>query len=258
MSDLTDFYSAMGSKQRDQRVKRFYTDQLGRRFFAWADKDNQRPIGEFVLADRTGRFVTPPWLPPMAYIDWPDADTLDFQWRFESLASELAGYTSEWYSHAQQLAEVAHIPIPDVGGDCHPKLIGLMGPPPLSPEIPLACAAGERWIIGRKDAPINLRLQKILSLGRSVTSTLAMEAIRERVAAMIAAQEAGESIEALKDLSDVQIPAAEPAESVDSVDPATVTYKDFISAAMRTGQSMADAALAWKAHRENLALEMAS
>lgn len=252
MSDLTDFYSEMGSKQRDQRVRRFYLDQHGRRWFAWADKDNQRPIGEFVLSDKTGKFVTPPWVPPMMHIEWPDPDGLDMRWKYEALASELAGFTAEWYSAAQQLAEVAHIPIPDVGGDCHPKLIGLMGPPPLSPEIPLACEAGESWMLGRIGAPINMRLQKILSLGRSVTSTLAMETIRSRVKAMIEAQEAGESIEGLKDLGDIVIPGAE------AVDDAPITYKAFMAEAMQGGSTRAAAALAWKAHRENVALEGAA
>lgn len=256
MSDLTDFYSAMGSKQRDQRVKRFYIDQHGRRFFAWADKDNQRPIGEFVLADKTGLWGPPQWVPPMPYIDWPDHDTLDMAWKYESLASDLAGITAEWYSQAQLLAEAAHIPIPDIGGDCHPKLIGLMGPPPLSPEIPLACEAGEKWILGRIGAPVNVRLRTILNLGRSVTSTLAMQTIRDRVRLMIEAQDAGESIEALTDLSTVEIPVA--IEEPGVIDPASIKYTDFIGAAMRQGSSMADAAVAWKAHRENLALEGAA
>lgn len=250
MSDLTDFYTELGNKQRDQRVRRFFTDQHGRRYFAWADKDNQRPIGEFVLSDQTGKFITAPWNPPMAYIDWPDRDALDFQWKFEAMAEELAGYTAEWYSHAQQLAEVAHIPIPDIGGDVHPKLIGLMGPPPLSPEVPLACAAGERWLIGRVGAPVNVRLQKILNQGRSITSTLAMEEIRSRVSAMIAAQDAGQSIEALKDLSTLEIN--------DGLDPTRVTYRDFIGEAMSRGSTMAAAAIAWKAHRDNLDADVAA
>ena len=38
MSTLTDFYTELGNKQRDARVRRFFHDQHGRRWFAWADK----------------------------------------------------------------------------------------------------------------------------------------------------------------------------------------------------------------------------
>lgn len=242
MSDLTDWYSELGSKQRDQRVKRFFIDQFSRRYFAWADKDNQRPIGEFVLADNTGRFVTAPWNPPMMYIEWPDRDTLDFRWKFDAMASELAGVTAEWYSLAQQMAQTANLPIPDVGGDVHPTLIGLMGPPLLSPEIPLACEAGEPWLLGQRDAPINLRLQKLVSLGRQITSTYALETIRRRVIAMV---EAGET-----DLSTLDQKAAE---AIAAIDPASITYREFLADAITAGQSMAQGAAAWKEHRANLA-----
>jgi hypothetical protein len=51
------------------------------------------------------------------------------------------------------------------------------------------------------------------------------------------------------------------AKSISDVDPGTFTkinYKDFLSAAMAGGMTMAEGAAAWKAHRENLAIEGAA
>jgi len=248
MSDMTDYFSAMGSKQRDQRVRRFFTDQHGRRFFAWADKDNQRPIGEFVLADESGKFVTPPWLPPMNQIKWRSEDSLQFDWGYAALADFLGSITADWYGEAQRIAPmIPGCAVPEVGGDVDPKLIGIMGgSPPLSPEIPIACEAGEPWLLGVRGAKENPRLAKILHLGKTVTSTLALDTIRERVRLMMEQQGAAAAPQA--DLSTV------PDEKM-SIGAVTVTYKDFLSAALKNGSTMADAAIAWKAHRENLELE---
>lgn len=246
MTTLSDFHSSMGSKQREAMVRRYFTDEHGRRFFCWADKNNQRPIGEFVLADLTGSFRRPPWIPAMGQIDWLNEDSLEFKWRYASLAEEWAGYTSEWYSQAQQLAHVIpNVTIPEVGGDVHPILIGIMGPPPMSPEIPLACEAGEPWILGRINAPHNAYLQKLVHIGRAITSTMALETIRARVQAMIAAQSAGEVVEDLVGLPTLEIDALS--------DPSQLSYKDFMADAKRNGIPYAEAATAWNAHKANLA-----
>lgn len=274
--DLEQFMSKLGSKQRDQRVKRFFIDQHDRRYFAWADKDNQRPIGEFQLtdkpqrADKLSRFVTAPWNPSMSYIDWPDADTLDFRWKFDALASEWAGYTAEWYSLAQQMAESAKVTVPEVGGVCDPKLIGLMGPPPMSPEIPLAAEAGEKWIIGVRDAKVNVHLRTILNMGRAITSTLAMDVIRLRVQAMIDAQDAGdlEAVQELSDLSSVTIPGAgdflghsEPVRGAEPdvpFDPSAIKYPEFVAAGRKQGLPMPEIIVRWREHKANLAEAVAA
>jgi hypothetical protein len=242
MSDLTDLYSEMGNKQRDRRVRRTFTDNHGRKFFAWADKDNQRPIGEFQCTTHR-----PPWTPSMFYIAWLEKDGLDFRWEYEKLAEELAVFTAMYYEEASKLARFLHVDIPKVGEPPVEEVLAICGPPPLSPEIPLACQAGERWLLGYPDAPVNERLNVILQQGRMVTSQMALDTIRARVEAMVA----GQSMDAATSLSSA-------AGATPLIDPATVTYKEFVGAAMRAGQSMADAALAWKAHRENVALESAA
>lgn len=240
MSDLTDLYSAMGNKQRDRRVRRQFTDQHGRKFFAWADKDNQRPIGEFQCLTHR-----PPWTPSMFYIAWAEKDGLDFQWEYETLAEELAVFSAMYYEEASKLARFLHVDIPKIGEPPVEEVLAICGPPPLSPEIPLACQAGERWLLGDPEAPVNTRLNVILQQGRMITSQMALDTIRARVEAMVA----GQAIDTAGSIGVVD------ASNVSLIDPATVTYKEFIGAAMRSGQSMADAALAWKAHRENVALE---
>lgn len=263
MGDMADLISEMGSKQRDRRIKGFYTDQHDRRYYAETEKENMRPIGEFVLADRSGRFETAPWNPSMTYIDWPDRYTMDFQWRYAGLAQEWAAYTADWYSLAQQLAEAAKIDIPEVGGDCAPKLIGLMGPPPLSPEIPLAAEAGEKWLLGVKGAKVNVRLRTILNLGKAVTSTMAMDVIRARVKMMIDAQEAGESLEDIQRefaTSETPIAAQIITEIPDfsakdgphAFDPAAVTYAEFLAACRKRGMKAADIYAAWAEHKQTL------
>lgn len=181
-----EFFNNLGSKQRDRRVRRFFTDREGRRWFAWADKENQRPIGEFVLADQSGRFQTPPWIPPMSYIRWRDHDALDFAWDYERLADELASVTAEFYGEAMKCARAIKVDIPEIGGPLAPELLGIMGPPPLSPEIPLACLAGEPWLLGRVGAQENPVLGTTLRQGKEITTTLAMDAIKARVAALVA------------------------------------------------------------------------
>lgn len=243
MGELTDYFTKLGNKQRDQRVRRFFVDQHGRRWFAWADKDNQRPIGEFVLADLTGAFQTPPWVPAMTYIQWGDHDTLDFAWDYTRLADELAGVTAGYYDEASKLARAIKVEIPQVGGPVVPEILAIIGPPPLSPEIPLACEAGQAWLLGRIGAPEHTHLKTVLHQGRTITSTLALDTIRERVAAMVAEQQASADATNAGGSCEANAP-----------DPTVVTYKDFIGAAMRKGMSMAEAATAWKAHRDNLAV----
>ena len=229
MSTLTDFYTELGNKQRDARVRRFFHDQHGRRWFAWADKQNQRPIGELILDDVSGRFVTPPWQPPMAYIIWPDRDSLDFAWDYVRLADALASVTADYYDEAAKLARAINVDIPVVGGVVRPEILAICGPPPLSPEIPLACEAGEQWLTGRTGAVENPHLATILHHGRAITSTLAMDQIRARVAEMIAKQ----------------VPLDGPA-----IEESTETnYYEFMAAQVRSGVSSTEAQRRWKARR---------
>lgn len=230
MGDMSDFFSEMGNKQRDRRVRRFFIDTHGRRFFAWADKDNQRPIGEFVLADITGQFVTAPWYPAMSYISWSDPDMLDFAWDYAKLADELAGITAGYYDEAAKLARFIHVEIPQVGGAVAPEILSICGPPPLSPEIPLSCEAGEAWMLGRRGAPENKALSTILHQGRTVTSTLALDMIRERVRSMIEAQG--------------PLGLVGTAEGSERVEPAN--YYEFMAAALKSGKTTPEAQREWK------------
>lgn len=247
MSDLTDFFSELGNKQRDRMVRRFFTDQHGRRFFAWADKFNQRPIGELALADESGTWVTPPFLPAMQFIHWPQVDGLNFEWTYEKMADEYSVYTADWYDEAAKLARFIKVEIPIVGGDVPPEVLSIMGPPPLSPEIPLACQAGDLWILGRKGIPEHTALKHVVDRGRTVTSKLALDMLREKVKRMV---ESGASQTVVGSTGPLPEVALTPPPSSSGI-----TYNQFIAEARRAGQTMADAAVAWKAHKDNLAAE---
>ncbi len=248
MSDMTDWFSELGNKQRDARVRRFFTDQHGRRWFAWADKQNQRPIGELVLDDQTGTFQSPPFVPAMQFIAWDAPDSLSFHWAYDKMADEYAGYTALYYDEASKLARHIHVDIPKPGDAVVPELISILGPPPLSPEIPLACQAGERWLLGVKGAPENQPLALIIHQGRALTSTTTLEYLREKVKKMVESQNNGVSVGGLS-----QVAMSSPVPDAGLSSPVTsITYNDFAAEARKAGKSMADISVAWRAHKDNL------
>jgi hypothetical protein len=241
-----------------QRIRRQYTeeftDQHGRRFAGWYEIANARPIGELQCVSHT-----PPWLPPMNKIQWERDGSFRFRWDYDSLAAEFAQGSEQFYTEVMEFM-IEHMPgeEPPEVDEPIPRKARRLFKPPLSAAIPLACQAGDPWILGVRGAAVNVQLKELLSQSVNANGREAVKLIRERLRTKFA--EAGT---ALVETIPAEVSAyAAAARSIDSVDVKTIThisYTDFIGAAMKDkAMTMAEAALAWKAHRENLALEGAA
>ena len=237
--------------QHLQRTKRGYTegftDQHGRHFGAQFDKNNLRPIGEFTPIGHT-----PPWLPPMRFIRWA-TDGFSFRWDYDTMANELAADAAAYYDDVAKfmLDHMPHEPVPEVGDPIPKRVRQVLGPPTLSPAIPLAAEAGEPWILGVPGAPVNETLKACLYQNGNVGGREAIDLIKARLSQQITNPVPSAPIDTFADQRVTERP-----KSIDDVDLASitkVTYQEFIGQAMKGGLSMADAALAWKAHKENLA-----
>lgn len=233
--------------QRQQRgYTEAFTDQHGRHFGAHFDRGNLKPIGEFTPIGHN-----PPWLPPMRFIVWA-SDGFDFRWDYETMANELAADAAAYYDDVAKFM-LDHLPnetVPEVGDPVPKRVRQVLGPPTLSPAIPLAAAAGDPWILGVPGTPVNDTLKACLSQNGNVGGREAIELIKARLQRQITNPVPTKPAESFDDARVVAKP-----KSIDDVDLsqiANVTYQEFIGQAMKGGLSMADAALAWKAHKENL------
>lgn len=247
--------------QRMKRAWRVFTDQHGRRFGAVVDRGNNAPIGEF----QPQGFI-PPWLPTMRYAKWAEEGDLEFRWDYDAVAEDWSSQAASYYDEAVKLALQlpGDVPIPDVGGEVDRRIRAVLGVPPLSPAIPLACKAGDPWILGKPGAKDTLGLKAILEQGSGANGPEALRQINERLSRIAAdvgtefVPSAPEKVIAVERTRTINDRDETMDADVPPLDLSAVTYKEFLSAAMRTGMSMADAATAWKAHRENLALDGAA
>lgn len=240
-----------------QRVKRGwideYTDQHGRRFAATYDLGNGRPIGELQPVG-----FSPPWLPPMRFMLWERPGGFRFRWDYATMANELAEGSDQFYTEVIQFM-IEHMPnerVPEIGEPIPAKVRRFVGKPPLSPAIPLAAEAGDPWILGELGATDTLNLKDVLAQTVNANGREALQLIRDRTNQKLGAS----GVQTVPTRAE-ETPTPTKARSISDVDLsqiAHVSYKEFIGAAMKGGLSMADAAIAWKAHRENLALEQAS
>jgi hypothetical protein len=229
-----------------------FTDQHGRRFEAHYDIRNMRPKEEL----RPIGF-SPPWMPPMRYIVWDRDGSFSFRWDYETLANDLSESSTAHYAQVFEFM-TEHMPgveVPEVGEPLPTKVLrSPIGKAPLSPAIPLSCLAGDAWILGMPNAPVNAMLRDVLEQSATSNGRQALIIIRERLAKMVG----GNAVPTREIPPD---PALMKTKTITDFDLAQITgikYIDFISAAMKGGMTMADAASAWKAHRENLALAEAS
>lgn len=239
------------SLQRQRRVWRVFTDQHGRRFGAQADMSNNAPIGEF-----QPQGFMPPWLPTMRHAKFSTAGDLDFRWDYDQVAEDWSAQAASYYEDAAKLSLQlpGNVPTPDVGGEVDYRIRVMMGPPPLSPAIPLACKAGDPWALGKPGAKDALGLEIVLRQGSVAKGQEALRIITDRLATQ--AKEAGLELMETRPEKPAE---SEKVRSIHDVDPnapiVAVTYAAFIAEAKAQGMTHADAALAWKAHKENLAAE---
>lgn len=239
-----------------QRLQTGWTDEFqdnhGRKFAANYDIRNMRPKEEL----RPVGFM-PPWLPPMRYILWDRPGGFSFRWDYETMANDLSGDATAYYAQVFEFMteHMAGVEVPEIGDPVPTKVLrSPIGKPPLSPAIPLACIAGEPWILGTPNAPVNQLLKEIIEQSATANGRQALQVIRERMAAMTGASAIPERP------MDVD-PREKKVKSITDIDVATITaikYNDFVAEGRKAGLSMAELSVAWKAHRENVALEQAS
>jgi hypothetical protein len=217
--------------QRTGRVWRSFTDQHGREFESWADGPTSQPIGELMP-----KGFSPPWLPPMRFAKFAKEGDLTFNWDYSTIAEELATTSAGYYDDAIKVAIQDHLPVPEIGGPVDRRIRAVIGAPPLSPAIPLSAEKGDAWILGFPGSDKNDELASILGQGVGTNSHETLTLIRERVASQIGDK-------GIVNVADRK-----------AVEPGEVTYKEFMGEARKRGMSMADIALAWQAHKENLAV----
>lgn len=231
-----------------QRMRRAWTDEFvdqhGRKFAAQYEKENGRPIGEFQCVSHN-----PPWLPAMRYIKWERDGSFRFSWDYEPLAAEWAEQAAEFYSevHAFMLEHAKDQPVPEEGEPLPPMVLRHFKQPPMSPAIPLACIAGDPWILGVPDAQDVLGLREVLHQSVKSNGRLALERIQARINA-----KATTANVPLVPTTPLAEPVTTKAKSITDVDVSRLgemTYKEFVA---NSGLPLGKAALAWKAHRENL------
>ena len=255
--DWKNIVSESGSLQRDKRVKRKYTDQHGRVWFSWADKETQQPVMEPICISFPDH--GPPWIAPFRFAKF-QADTLDFVWDYDAMTDELAGMAQRYYSTAIDFCLKNKLPVPEIGGVITYEALAVLGAPPLSPEIPMAAKAGDKWILGFPGYE-NVRLQKLLEQGRGFDIRRTMRLIQERVDADQAAQRAADPVYTSdghggykeKPSMNGGVDGLVALDIAPTVNADAVTYRQFFSEAMKRGMIPAEISLAWKAHKENLA-----
>lgn len=228
-----------------------FQDQFGRHYAANYDIRNMRPKEEL----RPVGFIAP-WLPPMRYTVWERQGGFKFRWDFETMANDLSGDATAYYAQVFEFM-MEHMPgvePPELGEPVPTKVIrSPIGKPPLSPAIPLACMAGEPWILGTPGAPVNMMLKAIIDQSATANGRQALTIIRERMAAL-----AGENAIQARPIEETAVKAAR---SIDTVDPTNLpklTYPEFLAMCMSKGMKQAEAVLAWQAHKTDLSLAQAS
>jgi hypothetical protein len=226
-----------------------FTDQHGRRFQANYDNRNMRPKEELRPVD-----CTPPWQPPMKYIVWDRHNGFKFRWDYATMANDLTEAATSYYAQVFEFI-TEHMPgtePPELGDPVPTKVLrSPIGKPPLSPAIPLACEAGDPWILGIPGAEPNKLLKDIIEQSATANGRQALQVIRERMQAL-----AGDK--AIPTIAPVKR-SGRGAEEVHHGYRSDDHGQDLVSRLPRgrDGQRDVDGAgaAAWKAHRENLEIE---
>lgn len=241
------------SLQRERRAFRIFTDQHGRRFGATVDKPTNAPIAEFQPQSERG-FGIAPWYPSMFYAKFQTTGDMEFRWDYLALADEWSGGTASYYDEAVKLALQlpGDIPVPEVGGPIDRRIRSILGPPPLSPAIPLACELGDPWILGAMGAKVNEELKAILQ-GTAPSGREALAAIQARlqeratadaVALVPVSVQKPLEVERQRSITDVD----------DDVDAMDVTWPQFLAAAKARGRmTLPEIGVAWQEFKKDRA-----
>lgn len=239
------------SLQRLKRTFRHYTDQHGRVFTSQADMNTNAPLEELRPLNEGAGTFNPPWLPPMRFAKFRVDGDLHFRWDYTTMATELSGDTAQYYQDAVKFAIENNKPEPEVGGPVDRSIRYVLGPPPLSPAVPIACEQGDPWMLGQPNAPVNPMMKAILEQGGTANSKEALEYIRKLVNTNLSA-------------STVPLVASEPERIVAEPKAKTIsdpvalkdlplpTYKEFMQECRGRGMTIAEINGAWKEYKQNL------
>jgi hypothetical protein len=229
------------SLQRQRRAYRIYTDQHGRKFGAWADKGNNAPIEEM----RPQGF-NPPWLPSQTYAKFAQDGDLDFRWDYDRMAEEWSSQVASYYEEAGKLALQipGDVPFPEIGDVVDRRIRLILGVGSLSPAIPLACKAGDPWILGKAGAKDMLNLKPLIAQ-QGANGADALREIQKRLDAM--AQAPGFEPMPTTPEKVIETEVARSINTIDDVGPMEdVTWPMFASAAKKRGVlSNAEISVAW-------------
>ncbi len=241
------------SLQRARRVWRIFTDQHGRKFGAQAEMMTNQPIGEF-----QPQGFNPPWLPSMMYAKFQQDGDLEFRWDYTTLAREWADNAAAYYQDAINFAIEHNKPVPEPGGPVDRTIrITPIGPPPLSPALPIAAMQGDAWILGIPGAPVNQILYDILDQGRKAGGQDILDAIKDQLAGrwkidtpvietIPAKPQTAEKVKTIHDIDN-------PGEMKD------ITWDDFRKVARARGKmNMTEISVAWAEFKNERAKEEAA
>ena len=250
------FISPGESLQRSQTIYRKFADQHGRRFAAQCDIRNGEPKEELRPVNDEQRQFNPPWLPPMQYAKMRRGSE-QFSWDYTTLAQELAGMTAEKYSSYRKFAMREKLPIPEVGGVVDALILDVLGKPPLSPAIPLACEQGDPWVLGFPNAPVNPYLKEILEQGVGSSSKEALDYIRERLAETAAAAKVP-LVEARVEAPAVTTKAKRIDDLPELAEMPEITYQQFVAECRGRKMDLVTIGKLWQQHKDNIAANSAA
>lgn len=245
---LANFPQPGESIQRMRRDYRQFTDQHNRIFGAQAEIATSQPIGELMPEG-----FSPPWLPPMRFAKWAKTGHLHFRWDYATMAAELAGDTSTYYQDAGRMATEKGETEPEIGGPVPRWIRNVLGKPPLSPMIPLACERGDPWMLGQPGAAVNPILKEILEQGVGNSSKETLAYIQKNLDAYVA----GHAVPMVPSVP-VPVEVTKAAKSItdeEELPPliaSEVTYQQFVKSCGGRGMKMPDIIAAWNAHKAAL------
>jgi hypothetical protein len=237
--------------QHLQRLRRdwtdMYTDQHGRRFCANYDKENLAPVEELRPVD-----FDPPWLPPMRFAKFAKNQSFKFAWDYASMSEELGQATAVYYDEAVKVALSipGDVPVPEPGGPVDRRIRAMLGAPPLSPALPIACQHGDPWLLGVKDAEPTSELVAIVQQGLMVGANETLRIIKARIEKQIK-----NPIPSLHEVAEPVTKTAKTIHDLAPVDVKGITYQQFVSECKNRDMKMPDIVAAWHEHKANLAAD---